>query len=78
MLCRTVFSLTALLLPCVEQGAVGRRFGIHFATDGNNYAGASFRNAPGAEVGGSITVVYASLNPQMNLPQSGFRFYDFK
>ena len=61
----------------------GRRGGAHItysfrAFDGTEYRGASFWNVRGTELGGLITVAYSALNPQKNLPQSGFLFYDFK
>ena len=71
-----------LLAPgTVTRMRRGRR-GAHIrykcrALDGKKYAGASFRNVRGIQVGDAITVVYASLNPRKNLPRSGFLFYDF-
>jgi len=61
----------------------GRRGGAHVtysfrAFDGKEYKGASFWNVHRAELGGSIPVVYAAVDPQRNLPKSGFLFYDFK
>ena len=80
---------TAVVQNCLSApGTVttfdrGRRGGAHItylfrAFDGKEYAGTSFWNVRGTEHGGSITVVYSALNPQKNLPQSGFLFYDFK
>jgi hypothetical protein len=80
---------TTVVQNCLSAlGAVasfdrGRRGGAHItylfrAFDGKEYPGTSFWNVRGTELGGSITVVYSALNPQKNLPPSGFLFYDFK
>jgi hypothetical protein len=63
----------------LRRGRRGAHITYSFrAFDGKEYTGTSFWSVRGVEAGGTITVVYAAMNPHKNLPQSGFLFYEFK